>query len=865
MPTTKSAGIGSENIDGLSQKEAQKRMETEGYNELPSQKKQSGLSLLLHVLSEPMLLLLVGCGAVYFLMGEARDAMMLISFVVVVIGITFYQERKTEKTLEALRNLSSPRALVIRDGEQKKIPGREVVRGDIIIIREGDRVPADATLLSCENISVDESLLTGESVPVRKIASECDKKASRPGGDDLPFIYSGSMVVSGRGVARVDSIGVDTEMGKIGKSLSDIQEEDTLLHKETGRIVRYIASVGIILCSLVFACYVILKGDVVGGLLAGLTLSMAILPEEFPVVLMIFMTLGAWRISKRKVLTRRAAAIETLGAATVLCTDKTGTLTLNKMELTSLYAEGSFYEVSDFASTPLPEKFHQLLEFGILASQQDPFDPIEKELHKTGAAYLKGTEHIHADWNDIKEYPLSKELLALSHVWKTADDKGLQIAAKGAPEAILDLCHADSEQKAEILGKVKEMSERGLRILGAAKAVSSHEEPASSQHDYDFEFIGLLGFIDPARSTAAGAIREAYGAGMRVIMITGDYPGTAQFVARQIGIKDPDRYITGDELSKMDFLTLRERIQTNNIFARVVPEQKLQIVNALKANNEIVAMTGDGVNDAPALKAAHIGVAMGERGTDVAREASALVLLNDDFSSIVAAVRLGRRIFDNLKRAMGYVIAVHIPIAGMSLLPLLFNLPIVLLPAHIAFLELIIDPACSTVFESIKEDNSIMKKPPRNLHHPMFDSKTVLLNVLQGLGVLIVTFLIYFLAIKTGKGELEARSFTFVSLVISNLMLIIVNVSWSKSIHHIILSANRTLVAVVAGTMICLLSVLYIPFLANLFHLAPLGFFDLTLISIAVLLSTGWFEILKYLKNNPKAFRFLSHIYASKN
>lgn len=837
-------------LSGLSQSQAEKILQSEGCNELPSQKKQGSFVILWHVVSEPMLLLLLGCGALYLFMGEAQDAMMLLSFVLVVVGITFYQEKKTEKTLEALRNLSSPRALVIRDGKQKRIAGKYVVRGDIIIIREGDRVPADAMVLSCENLMADESLLTGESVPVRKAACEGKTEACRPGGDDLPFVYSGSMVVSGHGVARVIFTGAHTEMGKIGKSLSEIKEEETLLHKETAKIVRFVAAVGALLCILVFIFYVYLKGDVVGGLLAGLTLSMAILPEEFPVVLLIFMTLGAWRISKKKVLTRRAAAIETLGAATVLCTDKTGTLTLNKMELTSLYADGDFYEVSDFASTPLPEKFHELLEFGILASQQDPFDPIERELYKIGKSYLNGTEHLHGDWNLVKEHPLSKELLALSHVWRSSDKKIFTVAAKGAPESILDLCHIGDGERREILETVREMSKRGLRILGAARAVySSREALPENQHDYEFEFVGLLGFIDPPRSTAAGAIREAYNAGMRVIVITGDYPGTAQFVARSIGIKDSEKYITGEELERMDFLELREKIQTANIFARVVPEQKLLIVNALKANNEIVAMTGDGVNDAPALKAAHIGIAMGERGTDVAREASSLVLLNDDFSSIVAAVRLGRRIFDNLKRAMGYVIAVHIPIAGMSLLPLLFNFPVVLLPAHIAFLELIIDPACSTVFESVKEDSSIMKKPPRNLRQPMFSHRTILINVAQGTGVLAATFILFLLVMKSGKGELEARSFAFVSLVLSNLLLIITNISWDKNIHHILLSANKTLVAVCAGTLLCLFAVLYNPFLSGLFHLTGLHLDDFVFIGVVALLSIGWFEILKLLKS----------------
>lgn len=840
------------NFPGLAQAEADRLLAKDGYNELPTQKKRSSFHILASVLSEPMLLLLVVIGTIYFLMGEPKDALMLLSFVLVVIGITFYQERKTERTLEALRSLSSPRALVVRDGEQKRIAGREVVVGDIIIIREGDRVPADAVVLSCENLSIDESLLTGESISVRKMAAEEDVEPVRPGGDDLPFIYSGSLVTSGRAVAKVNFTGLYTEIGKIGKSLENIKDEETLLHEETSKIVRAVAIIGVFLCVLVVLIYIFLRGDIIGGFLSGLTLSMAMLPEEFPVVLLIFLTMGSWRISKRKVLTRRSAVIETLGAATVLCTDKTGTLTLNKMELTSLYADGSFYEVSDLASTTLPTKFAELMEYGILASQKDPFDPIEKELNKMGELYLKDLSTRNNSWVLIKEYPLTKELLALSHAWQLPNKRDLTVATKGAPEAILDLCHSGEAERKEILAKVKEMSERGLRVLGAAKASYVSGSLPDKQHDFTFEFVGLFGFIDPARATVAAAISEAYEAGIRVIMITGDFPGTAQFIARKVGIENPEEYLTGEELEKMDHLELREKIKTINIFARVVPEQKLLIVNALKANNEIVAMTGDGVNDAPALKAANIGIAMGERGTDVAREASSLVLLNDDFSSIVAAVRLGRRIYDNLKRAMGYILAVHVPIAGMTILPLFFDLPAVLLPAHIAFLELIIDPACSTVFESEKEARDIMKRPPRNLRQPIFNFKTVSVSLLQGFGVLLATFILFMYIIKTGHSELEARSFAFVSLVLSNILLIIINLSWSKNLYRIILTANKALYIVSAGAVGCLVAVLYIPILASLFHLEPLHLIDLFFVSLVVLISVVWFEILKLFNGRLK-------------
>ncbi len=836
-------------VVGLSSQKAVKILKADGPNELSSQKKQSSFKLLLKVLSEPMLLLLVICGVIYLFMGESSDAAMLVFAVFVVIGITFYQERKTERTLEALRNLSSPRALVIRDGKQIRIAGREVVKEDIIILHEGDRVPADAIILSCENLSVDESLLTGESMPVRKMSWDGKAEQQRPGGDDLPFVYSGSLVVSGRGIARVSSIGAQTEMGKIGKSLEAIKEEDTLLHQETTKIVRFVAIVGVILCLIVVAIYVFVKGNFIQGLLAGLTLSMGILPEEFPVVLLIFLTLGAWRISKRKVLARKSAAIETLGAASVLCTDKTGTLTLNKMELTSLYVENSFYEVSNFASTDLPVKFCNLLEYSVLASQKDPFDPIEKELINTGRAYLTNTKYLHEDWSLVREYPLSKELLALSHVWQSKNKHDFIIASKGAPEAIFNLCHMSEKQKKEILQKVLEMSEKGLRVLGVAEARFSKDKLPNNQHDFAFEFVGLLGFIDPVRSSVPASVKEAYEAGMRVIVITGDYPGTAQFIARKIGIKNTEEYITGPELEKMDYLELRKKIQNINIFARVVPEQKLAIVNALKANGEIVAMTGDGVNDAPALKAAHIGIAMGERGTDVAREAAALVLLNDDFSSIVAAVRLGRRIFSNIKRAMGYILAVHVPIAGMSLLPLVFDFPVVLLPAHIAFLELVIDPACSVVFEAEKEEHKVMKVPPRNIKEPMLNFRIVLMNLLQGFGVLLANFALFAFMVKSGRGELEARSFAFATLVIANLVLILVNLSWRKNILEIIFEGNKSLFFVAFGTLFCLFAVLNVPFFSNIFHLTALHFDDFLIILTVVFFSLIWFEIWKILRN----------------
>jgi Ca2+-transporting ATPase len=829
-----------ENITGISEEDAARKLDEEGFNELPSQKRQSIFSIFINILFEPMLLLLLGSGLIYLILGELNDALMLLFFVIVVVGITFYQERKSERALEALKNLSSPRALVIRNAKQRRIPGREVVTEDIIILREGDRIPADGNVLFCLNLLVDESMLTGESLAVRKSEWDGKMKPTNPGGDDMPFVYSGTLVLQGHGMAKVTGTGMHTEMGKIGKALQTITQEETLLKKETSHLVRNFAIVGIILCVFVVIVYGMTRGDWLNGLLAGVSLSMALLPEEFSVVLLIFLSMGAWRMSKRQVLTRRMPAIETLGSATVLCVDKTGTLTMNRMILSSLFSRGEFYDVAKNGHLPLPEKFHELLEFGNLASQVDPFDPVEKEIKNGTDKFLSNSEHVHTSWKLVREYPLSKNLLALSNVWESKDKKEHVIAAKGSPEAIIDLCHLDYVQKKELLSSVQMMADNGLRVLGVARSIFQEESLPETQHDFSFEFIGLLGFTDPVRPSVPAAVSECYTAGMRVIMITGDFPGTARHIAGQIGLKNLDRIITGPELTQMSMAELQEKIKVTNIFARVVPEQKLAIVNALKANGEVVAMTGDGVNDAPALKSSHIGIAMGERGTDVARESSSIVLLNDDFSSIVEAVRLGRRIFDNLKKAISYIFSVHVPIAGLALFPILFELPLILLPAHIAFLELIIDPACSVVFEAQKEEKNIMQRPPRDLKDKLFDRKSLVRSLFQGLSVLFFVLIVFLLALYLGKSDDEARTITFAMLVFANLTLIISNLSLEGSILKTFNSQNKALWMVVAGALLSLVMVLYVPTFRELFHFSVLHFDDMITILIGGIISAAW-------------------------
>lgn len=832
-------------ISGLSKIEVAERQKNEGYNELPSTKKRTIFTILFEVIREPMFLLLIASGIIYLFLGSLEEALMLLGFVFVIIGITFYQERKTENTLEALRDLSSPRALVIRDDEKKRIPGREVVREDILILEEGDRVPADAIVLSCSHLLINESLLTGESVPVRKIPCGGIMDMHPPGGDGLPSVYSGTLVVQGQGIAQVQSIGLNTEMGKIGKRLETLEDEDTSLQKETRTLVRNFALAGVSLCAAVVVIYGLTRLDWLNGFLAGITLAMAILPEEIPVVLTIFLALGAWRISQKKVLTRRSHAIQALGSATVLCVDKTGTLTLNQMSVSKIFADEDFYEVNTEKQDSLPENFHELVEFSILASQRDPFDPMEKALKKLGEDTLSDTEHLHDDWTIVREYPLSQELLAMSHVWKSPDGEDYIIAAKGAPEAIADLCHLTEKETQKVLQNIKSMADEGLRILGVAKASFKQADLPVKQHDFKFEFLGLIGYIDPVRPGVADAIKQCYNAGLRVVMITGDYPGTARKIAEQIGLTPREEIITGPELDDMNDSKLQQDITDVNIFARVVPEQKLRLVNALKFNNEIVVMTGDGVNDAPALKSAQIGISMGDRGTDVAREASSLVLLNDDFSSIVDAVKMGRRIFDNLKKAIAYIFAVHIPIIGMSLIPVIFNMPLVLLPVQIVFLELIIDPACSIVFEAESAEANVMNRPPRSVKEPLFDKKVISLSILQGISVLIIVLSVYAITLYNGQGDMEARTLSFTTLIIANLALILTNRSWSMTIFETLRSPNKALWYVIGGALLFLGMVLYLEPLRNLFGFSVLHANDLLICLVAGIISILWFEALK--------------------
>jgi len=827
-------------LNGLTESEAQSRLKQEGFNELPRADRRTPLRIALEVLREPMLALLLAGGAVYLALGDLHEALILIVFAMVSIVITVVQETRTEHVLEALRDLTSPRALVIRDGERKRIAGREVVRGDLVVLSEGDRVPADGVLLQANDLQADESLLTGESVPVRKVARLSSSGAAlpaRPGGDDLPYVFSGALVVRGTGIAEVTATGARSEIGKIGESLSTLETEPPRLQKETRHLVRLFGLIGAGVSTLAVILYGFVIGSWLQAVLAGIALGMSMLPEEFPVVLTVFMAMGAWRISRARVLTRRAAAIETLGSATVLCTDKTGTLTENRMSITRLGLKGgNMFTVTSAGN--VPSGFATLVRYGILASAPEPFDPMERAFHELGNRMFKdaGAQTL------VRAYGIRPELLAVTHVWRGGD--GFIVASKGAPEAIARLCHATDEQLVAVKSAVDAMAADGLRVLGIAHAQFDDTDLPNDPQDFKFEYLGLVGLADPLRASVPAAVAECRSAGIRVVMITGDYPTTARAIARQAGL-EASEIMTGEELGRYSDDELARHVGNVTVFARIMPEQKLRIVNALQANREIVAMTGDGVNDAPSLKAAHIGIAMGGRGTDVAREASSIVLLDDDFGSVVKAVRLGRRIYDNLRKAVSFILGVHVPIAGLALLPLIFGLPIIFSPIHIAFLEMVIDPVCTLVFEAETEEKDIMSRPPRDPEEKLLPRRLMLWGVLQGIMAFGLVAAIFVLAFRRGMPENETRALAFFSLVTAIIALIFVTRSFSSSLWRALFSPNRALKFVLLGVTVMLALTLMWPFASELFRFGPLHGDDLVLTVAAGVAVLGVLELLK--------------------
>jgi Ca2+-transporting ATPase len=713
----------------LTSEEARRRLLADGPNTLPSEARRGLLGQIVEVLREPMLLLLVGAAGLYGLLGETLEAGVLAGWVGAMITLNVVQQRRTESALAALRDLTAPHCFVIRDGERRRVPAAEVVRGDTVVVAEGDRVPADARLVEGTNVACDEALLTGESVPVRKVPGPEGAAPAEPGGDDQPWLWSGTLAVSGRGLAVVHATGPGSAIGRIGQSLAGLQQEPTRLEAETRRAVRWLGTFAIGCCAALVLGLGLARGDWLQAALAGIALAMSMIPEEFPVILTVFHALGARRLAQRGVLVRRSAAVEALGSTTVLCTDKTGTLTSNRMEVARLVGDGDEHRVVE---GDLPERVHAVLEYAVLASPVDPFDPMEQAFRRLAEGRLAGTEHLHERWESVRDYPLSPTLLAVAHVWRARAGQPYVVAAKGAVEAIVDLCHLPPEAAAPIVARAEAWSAAGLRVLGVARSESAEAPLPDHPHQFPFTFVGLVGLLDPVRPAVPAAIASCRAAGVRVVMITGDSPATARAIARDAGLGDDVVVDHGAALAALDDDALRARMREVGVVARAVPTHKLRIVRALQADGHVVAMTGDGVNDAPALRAADIGVAMGGRGTDVARESAAIVITDDDFASIVAGVAEGRRIHDNLRRAFAFVLAVHVPAVGLALLPLVLGWPLILLPFHVAFLELVIDPACSVAFEGQPPAPDLMSQPPRAPGAPLFSTRRVVTSVAHG-------------------------------------------------------------------------------------------------------------------------------------
>jgi Ca2+-transporting ATPase len=799
--------------NGLTSAEAQERLKRFGYNELTDKKSNSIFQLIIGIFKEPMFILLLICAGLYTILGDYKEGMILLSSTVLIIFITVYQHQKTEKALEMLQKLSSPRVIVRRDGKESRIPGREVVPGDLILLHEGDRIPADAELFLNDQLVIDESVLTGESVAV-----------SRSEGK----VFSGTLVVRGSSEAIVLNTGEKTEFGKIGESLKGITQEQTRLQKEMTSLIKRLFLIGGVISILVVLTFYLTRGNFLQSLLNGLASSMAILPEEFPVVLTVFLALGAWRMSKKNVLTRKPSAIETLGAATVLCTDKTGTLTQNKMRIVRITNGERSFLTED--SDPINTK---ILQYGALASDPRSIDPMDVAFQAFQSE---------SSMEFIKEFPLSKDHLMITRVFKKEDQ--YHIFVKGAPESVLKCCPSVSEELHNQLNeKITKYADKGMRVLAIGGCITS--DLPERIEDIQFNFEGLVSFEDPIMSEVPKAVEECRTAGIRVVMITGDHPATALNIARQIGISEPT-VLTGQDLNNMSEEQLQKDITSVTVFARVIPEQKLRIVKALQSNNEVVVMTGDGVNDAPALKAADIGIAMGMKGTDVAREAASLVLLDDNFSSIVAAIKRGRKIFDNLQKAMSYIIAVHIPIIGLVLTPAFFpEMPLILLPIHIIFMELIIDPICSIAFEAEEEEKGIMQRPPRNPSHSFFSNQRILRSVGSGLFLFVIVMIVHYVSSLEGHTEDEIRAISFTTLIIGNIFLIISYLSQTRSIFHIFTERNPVLLIILSVSSLVLFVTISVQSVQHLFKFHNPGYSHF-LISIG--LSALMLIILEFVK-----------------
>lgn len=823
---------------GLTSQQARTLQQQYGKNELTPQKKDSFLNKAIHIVCEPMFLLLLVAATIYFILGEPRDGAIMLIFVVGIISIEVIQEWKTDKTLHALKDLSAPHCTVLRDGTEQVITSADLVPGDLMMIHEGVKIPADGFVIKCNDLCVDESSLTGEAEGVWKVSSD-----SAPPSTDYwrrDYCYAGTLATQGTATVLVDKIGAATEYGKIGVNLTEAPEEPTPLQKQTGALVKTCAMIagvlfllvsGITWCNLPDHAFM---DRIIESILSGITLAMAMIPEEFPVILTIFLSMGAWRLAKKSSLVRKLPSVETLGAVSVLCVDKTGTITLNQMTVQETWA------TSDNASL--------LIETMGLACETDAYDPMEKAM----LSYCDTNGFSKDDLFGgrlLTEYPFTNQQKMMGHVWER---KGaLVIAAKGSPERILTICEMDEAARTQAEQKMLELSEQGLRVIAVAASYPREEaEIPADITDCSLLLLGLIGLSDPPRESVKQDITLCKKAGIRVVMITGDNGITASAIAKKVGLSHDNSIITGDMLREMSDAELRDAVKNVSIFSRVIPEHKMRIVKALKENGEVVAMTGDGVNDAPALKYADIGIAMGKRGSEVSREAADLILMDDNFTTIVETVKDGRRIYDNIRKAVGYVFTIHIPIAFISLLgPLLGIAPaaLMLLPLHVVLLELLIDPTCSIVLERQPAERDIMERAPRNPNEPLLTAKVLAKSIVQGLVVFAASFLTYqtVLAGITENAAL-ARAMGLSVIILANLFLVQVNSSDHDSFLQsaALLAKDKVMWMVNLATILMLLVILYTPLSSVLKLASPSAGQFITVLLIAIA-SVYWYELVK--------------------
>jgi len=823
-------------IAGLTSAQARKLQEQFGKNELTPQKKSGFFAKALHVVLEPMFLLLLLASTIYFLLGEPRDGIIMLIFVIGVIGIDVIQEWKTDRTLNALKDLSAPQITVVRDGREQTIQSVDLVPGDLMMLHEGVKIPADGEVIRCADLCVDESTLTGEAEGVWKV------EAGREGpcGDHWrrDYCYAGTLVTQGTAAVLVDRTGLSTEYGKIGAHVSAAPEELTPLQKQTGKLVRTCAVIAGALFLLVGGVTWINLPDhrpvdrLVESVLSGVTLAMAMIPEEFPVILTVFLSMGAWRLAKKHSLIRKLPSVETLGQVSVLCVDKTGTITMNRMAVQEIWAVSG-------DERPLVEAMG-------LSCETDAYDPMEKAMLSFCEARGIARERLF-EGELLAEYAFTNELKMMGHVWRR--DGGIAIAAKGSPERLFTLCRFTDAERAEAERKSWELSSRGLRVIAVAGAAPESETdiPASIT-GCTLTLLGLVGLADPPRASVAADIAVCNRAGIRVVMITGDNGVTASAIAKKIGIPGSDHIITGDMLDAMSDEQLRQAVREASIFSRVVPEHKMRIVRAFKENGEIVAMTGDGVNDAPALKYADIGIAMGKRGSEVSREAADLILMDDNFTTIVETVRDGRRIYDNIRKAVGYVFTIHIPIALASLMaPLMGIAPqaLLLLPLHVVLLELLIDPTCSIVLERQPAESNIMERGPRPAKERLLTGPLLFKSVFQGLAIFAASFGIYFSVLAGGPADV-ARTMGLTVILFANLFLVQVN----SSDHDFAFRSARVLLkdwimwAIHLGTLALLGIILYTP-VSGLLKLHALSAGQLLTALAVAAASVLWYELVK--------------------